>query len=76
MVLMLPVNERSSETTYPQKANIMMKRRFINPAATSELLSPAIIMLANVLVNMKNIQTWRNVVMPRESTEFVAYALR
>jgi hypothetical protein len=36
------------------------------------VFNPAIIILAKVLVDRKNAQTWRNMAIPRESTASVA----
>lgn len=54
--------------TYPQNANIIIRKRFIRPPAMSAVGTPAIIRCANVLANIKKIQSCKNIVMPREST--------
>lgn len=54
--------------TYPQNANISIMSKFTIPPATSALSMAAITMFAKVLVSRKNIQTCRNIVIPREWT--------
>jgi hypothetical protein len=60
--------------SYPQKANIRMKARFITPPATSALPRPEIIRCPNVLEKRKKAQQMRNKVKARESTESVQAA--